>query len=464
MRYEQIFDRVTGGKTYYVRVAVANDYNYDGALDYAYSDVVSVTPMVRVMGLRVGSSSQRSLSLRLNRELVADSLPPGSAFGVTARCSGAGRTTAGTGTAAIDGDTIRVALAEAVADCERLAVRYTRPETGAALRDADGGLETPGFTAEVRTDGPEVAIVSDPGPDATYGQGDTIRVRLRYTEAVDVDTAGGTPRLKIKMDPEYGEKWADYESGGGTAALVFAYGPVMEPNHSPRGIAVLTDTLEVNGGAIVSAATGQAVALDHAGLDHDPAHKVDHADVSDAPPAVTGVAITSTPRIDSDGDGEADTYGVGEAVEATVTWDRDVAWDLSAPGARMRVRLDIGGEEKGAELVTDGAQSGTARSLAFRYEVVRSRPRRGRRAGGAVGGRQHGGALGRRDADRRGRLGRLGRGACTRGARAGPEPPGGRRPHRGRAGRRADGDGRGDHVDAADRQRRRRRGGHLRRR
>ena len=373
--YSNTFDRLTKGTTYYARVAAANDYNWDGALDYAYSQVVSVTPTVQVMQMGVGGSSQRSLSLRLNRELVADSLPSGSAFDVTATCSGGARNTAGTGTAAIDGDTIRVALAEAVADCERVAVRYERPETGPVLRDADGGLETPEFSAEdeVRTDGPEVAIVSDPGPDATYGQGDRIRVRLRYAEAVDVDTAGGTPRLKIKMDPEYGEKWADYESGAGTAALVFAYGPVVEPNLSPRGIAVLADTLELNGGSIVSAATGQAMSLDHAGLGHDPAHKVDHAAVPDAgPAAVTGVAITSTPRIDSDGDGEADTYGVGEFIEATVTWDRDVAWDVSAAGAGMRVRLDVGGAMKGADLVTDGAQSSTARSLAFRYEVVRS--------------------------------------------------------------------------------------------
>ena len=589
------FDRLTNGKTYWVRVAAANDYNWDGDLDWAYSDVVSVTPTVQVMGMQVGGSSGRSLSLSLNRELVADSPPPGSAFAVTASCSGAARTTAGTGTAAIDGDTIRVALAEAVADCERLAVRYTRPETGAALRDADGGLETPAFSAEVREGGPEVAIVSDPGPDATYGAGDTIRVRLAYDEAVTVDTSGGTPRLKIRMDPAYGEKWAAYESGSGTEALVFAFGPVAPPNLSPGGIAVLADTLELNGGAIAWAATGEAVALDHAGLDHDPAHKVDHRagtapelasagvagaaltltfdevldpasapagsaftvtatpsggearsvagtgtaafdetgrivtvalaeavapgetlavayavpgtsplrgvsgqavaafsgaaaanatadtaapalasasvdgaaltltfdealDATSAPagsaftmtatpegggesrsiagtgtaafdntgriltvtlaeavapgetlaaayavpdtnplrdlaenpvaafsgtaaanatsgpaiPSVTAVSITSVPAIDTDGDSSPDTYGRGETVEVTVTWDADVTWDLSAPGSTLRVRLDVGGTERGADLVTGGESTGTARSLAFRYETHRT--------------------------------------------------------------------------------------------
>ena len=483
-RYRGVpFDRLTNGKTYWVRVAAANDYNWDGDLDWAYSDVVSVTPTVQVMGMQVGGSSGKSLSLSLNRELVADSPPPGSAFAVTARCSGAARTTAGTGTAAIDGDTIRVALAEAVADCERLAVRYTRPETGAALRDADGGLETPAFSAEVREGGPDVAIVSDPGPDATYGAGDTIRVRLAYDEAVTVDTSGGTPRLKIRMDPAYGEKWAAYESGSGTEALVFAFGPVAPPNLSPGGIAVLADTLEANGGAIAWAATGEAVALDHAGLDHDPAHKVDHRagtapvvaeasvngaaltltfdealDATSAPagsaftmtatpegggesrsiagtgtaafdntgriltvtlaeavapgetlaaayavpdtnplrdlaenpvaafsgaaaanatsgpasPSVTAVSITSVPAIDTDGDSSPDTYGRGETVEVTVTWDADVTWNLPAPASKMRVRLDVGGTERGADLVTGGESTGTARSLVFRYETHRT--------------------------------------------------------------------------------------------
>ena len=70
----------------------------------------------------------------------------------------------------------------------------------------------------------EAAIVSDPGADRTYGRGDTVRVRLTWGGPVEVDPSGGTPRLKIKMDPDYGEKWALYESGSGTASLDFAFG------------------------------------------------------------------------------------------------------------------------------------------------------------------------------------------------------------------------------------------------
>ncbi|MDE0204247.1 MAG: SwmB domain-containing protein, partial [Rhodospirillaceae bacterium] len=69
----------------------------------------------------------------------------------------------------------------------------------------------------------DVAVVSDPGADDTYGDEDEIRIRVTFDAAVDVDTAGGKPRLKIKMDPNYGEKWAAYKSGSGTTMLEFAY-------------------------------------------------------------------------------------------------------------------------------------------------------------------------------------------------------------------------------------------------
>ena len=84
----------------------------------------------------------------------------------------------------------------------------------------------------------------------------------------------GAPRLKIKMDPNWGGFWANYESGSGTAALTFAY-TVAEPNTSPQGIAVLANTLEHGDGAIRSAATQGVADLRHDGLPHDPNHRVD---------------------------------------------------------------------------------------------------------------------------------------------------------------------------------------------
>ena len=87
------------------------------------------------------------------------------------------------------------------------------------------------------------------------------------------------------------------------------------------------------------------------------------------------MAITSTPSFDADGDGTAETYLHRENIDVTVTWSADVVWDVSAPGAELRLRLDVDGASDAtrlAGLVTGGATSGTARSLVFRYAV---RPR-----------------------------------------------------------------------------------------
>ncbi|MDE2639729.1 MAG: hypothetical protein OXI03_04005, partial [Chloroflexota bacterium] len=117
-----------------------------------------------------------------------------------------------------------------------------------------------------------VAVTSAPIAGATYGPGETIRVTLTFSEAVNVS---GTPRLKIDMaSAEWGEKWAAYASGSGTASLTFAH-TVVQPNYSSQGIAVLANTLELNGGAITSVSSGTAAGLGHAGLDHDSNHRVD---------------------------------------------------------------------------------------------------------------------------------------------------------------------------------------------
>ena len=68
------------------------------------------------------------------------------------------------------------------------------------------------------------------------------------------------------MDPaEWGEKWASLRHGGsGTATLTFTH-TVVEPNVSTQGIAVLENTLQLNGGGIQSKATDADANLSHDG-------------------------------------------------------------------------------------------------------------------------------------------------------------------------------------------------------
>ena len=93
-----------------------------------------------------------------------------------------------------------------------------------------------------------VSISSDAGDDDTYLLGETIRVTLTFSEEVDVT---GYTAVEDRHGPRRvgREAGRSTTSGGGTASLTFAHA-VVEPNISTQGIAVLADTLELNGGAI----------------------------------------------------------------------------------------------------------------------------------------------------------------------------------------------------------------------
>ena len=226
---------------------------------------------------------------------------------------------------------------------------------GLAAALAHPGAESaPAPAAPVNVTG--VAVVSDAGGDRTYGLGDTIRVRVTFDQPVDVT---GTPRVKIKMDPRWGEFWADYESGSGTAALTFAY-TVAEPNTAPTGIAVLANTLELDGGTIRSAATGADANLAHAGLGHDSAHKVDWrlAPPAEGLPSVSGVAVVSDAGSDH-------TYLLGDTIRVRLTFSEAVEVTGSP---RLTIKMDPRWGEKRA--VYEGASDTAARALTFAWTVV----------------------------------------------------------------------------------------------
>ncbi|MYG24803.1 MAG: hypothetical protein F4213_02075 [Boseongicola sp. SB0677_bin_26] len=220
-----------------------------------------------------------SVVLRSTRPFAQDAPPQAAWFTVSA--SGGPVTVNG---AAFDPDDPRLLVLtlsrEFTAD-ETISVSYTRPPGQRGLWNVDGNqlANVTNMPVENRVGAAPtvtgVALTSDAGGDDTYALGGTIRVTLTFSEAVDVDTSDGAPSLTIDMDPAYwGAKWAVYESGSGSTELVFAH-TVVEPNYSTRGIAVLADTLRLNGGTIRSAASEADADLDHDGLDHDPDHRVD---------------------------------------------------------------------------------------------------------------------------------------------------------------------------------------------
>ena len=336
-------------------------------------------------GFRSASVSGNKLKMTFDEPLDEGSTPPGGSFRVTTTPEGGAngngprqRRSAqgpggigGTGTASVDGATVTVTLDRAVAPGARLTVSYVPPGEN-ALRDPAGKAAAP-FSRQPATNvapAPAVtgvAVVSDPGDDDTYGLGETIRVRLTFGEAVTVDTAGGTPRMKIRMNLTWGEKWAAYEGGSGTNALTFAY-TVRPVNATPHGVAVLANTLELDGGAIASAATGTAANLAHAGLGHDPEHKVDYRlspPAADAAPAVTGVAVVSDP-------GDDDTYGAGEAIRVRLTFGEAVTVDTAGGTPRMKIRMNLTWGEKWAAY--EGGSGTNALTFAYTVRPVNATP------------------------------------------------------------------------------------------
>ena len=113
-----------------------------------------------------------------------------------------------------------------------------------------------------------VAVTSNPGTDDTYALGDTIEVGLTFSEAV---TVTGAPYLLIDVGGT--NRRADYNSGTGATQLLFRY-TVLAGDDDDDGIAVVANSLALNGGTIVATDDATAATLDHAALTTT-GHKVD---------------------------------------------------------------------------------------------------------------------------------------------------------------------------------------------
>ncbi len=285
--------------------------------------------------------------------------PAASAF--TVKVNGTAVNLAAVNPVTVGGYKVTLILANAVALGDEVTVSYTRPsstwlrnvicEYAPSFSDQpvlNGTGTAPAVTA--------VAISSDPGDDDTYGLGETIRVSLTFSEAVEVITAGRTPRLKIKLAPDGGQLWANYESGSDSDTLVFAY-TVMQPNRSSRGVAVVAHSLELNGGQIRSMADQPVDArLSHTGLGHDANHRVDWRRPMEGVPQVNSAAVSSSPA-------SGDTYVAGETIRVKLTFSE--AMDVSG-APRLKIKLDPSWGELWADY-----ESGTGSAeLIFAYTVV----------------------------------------------------------------------------------------------
>ena len=136
---------------------------------------------------------------------------------------------------------------------------------GEAARSARLSVTVPDNTPPtVRT----VAITSDPGTDGIYAADDEIGVTVTFSEPVVVRR---TPRLTLEVGGE--DRTAEYETGTGTAALLFAY-KVADGVSDNDGVSIGADSLSLGSGTIRDRA-GNPAALTHTAVSSQSGHRVD---------------------------------------------------------------------------------------------------------------------------------------------------------------------------------------------
>ena len=126
--------------------------------------------------------------------------------------------------------------------------------------------------AGAQESGATVSSVVFTSPAKTYAIGDTIEVTVTFSEAVTV-TEAGTDKPQIEIDVGGTPRQAEYESGTGTAALVFGY-TVAAGDADSDGIAIGADKLTTPGASAIQA-SGTDASLRHSAVVTDATRTVD---------------------------------------------------------------------------------------------------------------------------------------------------------------------------------------------
>ena len=214
-----------------------------------------------------------------------------------------------------------------------------------------------------------VTITSYPRNNGTYKTDETIQATATFDENVVVT---GTPQLTLTIGST--NRKANYTSGSGTKKLVFEY-TVQSGDVDTDGISIPANGLAFNGGTIKDAAgnnatlthsaisaqavqeargavgAGIAMAMGATAQATQTSHKVDGV-----VPTITsnGISITSTPS-------SGDTYGLGETIEVTVTFNEKVYVE-----GNPYLILEVGIADRQANWM----RGNDSKTLVFQYTVV----------------------------------------------------------------------------------------------
>ena len=219
-----------------------------------------------------------------------------------------------------------------------------------------------------------VAVTSGPGGDGGYAIADEIQVGLTFSEAV---TVTGAPQLTLDVGGR--NRTAEYSDGSTTTQLLLTY-TVASGDEDTDGIAVVANSLALNGGAIRAGSANAT--LTHAAL-HSGDHRVDGI----APTVTVGgeprtyvppgrqfnVVFYFSEKVYGITDPEITvTNGLADYVRATsgnATWPKYTRWDvIIVPAAEGPVSVTL---EAGA--ATDAYGNGNTAPVSA-LEVIAATP------------------------------------------------------------------------------------------
>ena len=202
---------------------------------------------------------------------------------------------------------------------------------GQESRTLNSTLRLYGLSPVFRVEAPDApyattaAITTDPANRTDYRAGEVVKATVTFSEDV---TVTGTPQLPLTIGDE--ERDADYVADDSSpTVLSFSY-LVTDDDTDRDGISIDAFALKLNGGSIKRKDTNVNAALTHTRVLADDDQRVNLR------PLITDIEVTSTPQATN----ANDTYGLGEDIEITVTFDEavnvtgDVDFGISVSGAR----------------------------------------------------------------------------------------------------------------------------------
>ncbi|MBB2483636.1 DUF4347 domain-containing protein [Mitsuaria sp. WAJ17] len=197
---------------------------------------------------------------------------------------------------------------------------------------------------------PVVTVVSSSAADGHYKIGDTLTLTVTFDQAVTVDTAGGTPTLRLETGAI--DRNAVYVSGSGTKTLSFTY-TVQAGDRSADLDCASGAALALNGGSIRGASLLDAVLT-------LPASGSAETLAGQKALVIDGLAPEIV-KVDAPSNG---TYVAGQMLDFTVQFNDAITVDTAGGTPRIAITLDSGGTVYADYLAGSGGTT-----LTFRHVV-----------------------------------------------------------------------------------------------